>query len=37
MTKSAMAVPGFREGQVRTVKILGSMWSKLNRTRRVNI
>ncbi len=29
MTKSAMAVPGFREGQVSTVKMLGSMWSKL--------
>jgi hypothetical protein len=25
MTKSATAVPGFREGQVSTVKMLGSM------------
>jgi hypothetical protein len=31
MTKSAMAVPGFREGQVSTVKMLGSMWSKLRK------
>jgi hypothetical protein len=31
MTKSATAVPGFREGQVSTVKMLGSMWSKLRK------
>ena len=29
MTKSAMAVPGFSEGQVSTVKMEGSAWSKL--------
>ena len=29
MTKSAMAVPGFDEGQVSTVKMEGSQWSKL--------
>ncbi len=34
MTKSAMAVPGLSEGQVNTVKILGSMWSKLNNKNR---
>ena len=27
MTKSRMAVPGLFEGHVRTVKMLGSMWS----------
>ncbi len=31
MTKSATAVPGFAEGQVNTVKMLGSMWSKLKK------
>ena len=29
MTKSAMAVPGLEEGQVSTVKMEGSQWSKL--------
>ena len=29
MTKSAMAVPGLAEGQVNTVKMDGSQWSKL--------
>ncbi len=28
MTKSAMAVPMWSEGAVRTVKMLGSGWSK---------
>ena len=34
MTKSAMAVPGLSEGQVSTVKILGSMWSKLKQEKK---
>lgn len=29
MTKSAIAVPGFNEGQVRTVNIEGSLKSKV--------